>query len=85
MSEEDYIRWAKVLEGLQQAVPESEYHTWFGDGVMVPQSFQEGVLTVGVPNASYMEIVGSKYGALLKELIEGEWGFGIVIRYISKR
>lgn len=85
MAEEDYIRWSKVLEGLQQSIPESEYHTWFGDGVMVPQSFQEGVLTVGVPNASYMEIVGSKYGALLKELIEGEWGSGIVIRYISKR
>ena len=84
LSEADVQKWGRVQLGLQSAMPEEEYHTWFGSGAIRLVSVSEGMMTCEVPTRSYLEIMMAKHGGLLKQCIEKEWGSGCEIHFTTK-
>ena len=85
LSEADVQKWGRVQLGLQSAMTEEEYHTWFGSGAIRLVSVSEGMMTCEVPTRSYLEIMMAKHGGLLKQCIEKEWGSGCEIHFTTKR
>lgn len=85
LPDEDINRWGRVLDGLQETISETEYYTWFAGGALSPLSFKDNILTLEVPNSSYAQIVEEKFGEILGNLIQTEWGIGISIQYSLRK
>lgn len=81
LSDDDINRWGRVLDGLQDAISESDFHTWFAGGALTPVSTDGGVVVFEAPSHSFIEIVNGKFGELLHGLIYKEWGRSTEIRY----
>lgn len=84
LSSEDQTRWGRVLQSLRSAMGDVEYHRWFSGNAMQLLSVSEQLITIGVPSRTYWEMVGQEYGALIKEVIEKEWGSGCEIHFTTK-
>ena len=84
LSTDDKNRWGKVLQSLRSAMGDVEYHRWFSGNAMQLLSVSEQLITIGVPSRTYWEMVGQEYGALIKEVIEKEWGSGCEIHFTTK-
>lgn len=84
LSTDDQNRWGKVLQSLRSAMGDVEYHRWFSGNAMQLVGISGKQITIGVPSRTYWEMVGQEYGALIKEVIEKEWGSGCEIHFTTK-
>ena len=84
LSEADMQKWGRVQLALQNMIGENDYNIWFSDDVFILLSCGNGVISFSVPNKVYLEILNNRYGLLLNELIEKEWGSGCEIHFTTK-
>ena len=85
LPDEDINRWGRVLDGLQAEVAETEYFTWFAGGALSPLSYKDNVLTLEVPNRSFAEIMEGKFGDVLFNLVQLEWGPETKLQYSIRK
>lgn len=84
LSAKDKKKWENILKNMQASIGVTDYQTWFSSGVLVPVSCENGVLLLEVPTRSFLEILNSKFGNMLSELIYAEWGSEVEIKYVVK-
>ena len=84
LSTEDKARWGRVHQSLLASMGDVEYHQWFSGDAMQLVGISEQLITIEVPSRTYWEMVGAKYGELIKAEIAKEWGSGYEIRFITK-
>ena len=82
---EDINRWGRVLDSVQTSISEIDYCTWFAGGALSPLSYKDKVLTLEIPNRSFAEILEEKFGNLLYNLIQLEWGPDTKVRYSIRK
>ena len=81
----DYqARWGRVHQSLLASMGDVEYHQWFSGDAMQLVGISEQLIMIEVPSRTYWEMVGAKYGELIKAEIAKEWGSGYEIRFITK-
>lgn len=84
LSAKDKKKWENILKNMQASIGVTDYQTWFSSGALVPVSCENGVLLLEVPTRSFLEILNSKFGNMLSELIYAEWGSEVEIKYVVK-
>ena len=84
LSADDQVRWGRVHQSLLASMGDLEYHQWFSGDAMQLVGISEQLITIEVPSRTYWEMVGAKYGELIKAEIAKEWGSGYEIRFITK-
>ena len=84
LSADDQVRWGRVHQSLQSSMGDAEYHQWFSGDAMQLVGISEQLITIEVPTRTYWEMVGAKYGELIKAEIAKEWGSGYEIRFTTK-
>jgi len=84
LSTEDTQRWGRVMKGLREQLPEREFNTWFGGGVIRLVAVDGDKLTCLVPSRTYIEDMESNYIGLLAALLKQEWGRGAKLFYNLK-
>ena len=84
LSADDQARWGRVHQSLQASMGDAEYHQWFSGDAMQLVGISEQLITIEVPSRTYWEMVGAKYGELIKAEIVKEWGSGYEIRFTTK-
>ena len=84
LSAEDKARWSRVHQSLLASMGDVEYHQWFSGDAMQLVGISEQLITIEVPSRTYWEMVGAKYGELIKAEIAKEWGSGYEIRFTTK-
>ena len=84
LSVEDTQRWGRVMKGLREQLPEREFNTWFGGGVIRLVAVDGDKLTCLVPSRTYIEDMESNYIGLLAALLKQEWGRGAKLFYNLK-
>ena len=73
MSKDTHILiWSRCLRMIEQIVNERAFETWFKP--IVPESFQNGVLTVSVPSEFFREYLEEYYLDVLKKTLKKEIG-----------
>jgi len=79
-SKADYIGlWDYCLEIIRDNITKEAYNTWFAP--IVPQSYKDGKLTVGVPSRFYIEFLEDKYLDIIKNTIYKVFGEGTTLSY----
>ena len=84
LSADDQVRWGRVHQSLLASMGDLEYHQWFSGDAMQLVGISEQLITIEVPSRTYWEMVGAKYGKLIKAEIAKEWGSGYEIRFTTK-
>ena len=84
LSTEDKARWGRVHQSLLASMGDVEYHQWFSGDAMQLVGISEQLITIEVPSRTYWEMVGAKYGELIKAEIAKEWGSGREVNFRTK-
>ena len=71
--------WGQILSRVHKEVGETRYNLWFKNTVAV--SFDDGVLTVGVPSAFMAEWLETHYLKLLAHAAGAEFGRAMSVRF----
>lgn len=72
MSEEKNRLWDECLRIIKDNVPAEHYESWFAP--VTVQSYAQGVLTLRVPSAFYVEQIEGRFGNLLKLTLKRVFG-----------
>lgn len=64
--------WSLVLEGLSQEINAPSSRVWF-EGT-VPTSFEDCTLTLNVPNSFAVEYIETRFGELIRSLLQEQVG-----------
>ena len=84
LSADDQARWGRVHQSLLSSMGDAEYHQWFSGDAMQLVGISEQLITIEVPSRTYWEMVGAKYGELIKAEIAKEWGSGREVNFRTK-
>lgn len=84
LSADDHARWGRVHQSLLASMGDVEYHQWFSGDAMQLVGISEQLITIEVPSRTYWEMVGAKYGELIKTEIAKEWGSGREVNFRTK-
>src|SRR5258707_977609 len=72
MSSQCEILWNNCLALIERQVSEQSFKTWFAP--IVPQKFENNILTIQVPSQFFYEWLEEHYLSLLREVITKEIG-----------
>ena len=72
--------WQSCLEYLKSKINKQSYETWFKP--ISPVKYEEGMLTLHIPNRYHVEWIESHYGELLKAALSSANYQDVVISYV---
>ncbi len=72
--------WQSVLVQLQSEMPKASYDTWVGS--TRPLSYQNGALTVGVPNAYARDWLESRLASTVSRLLVGALNSNVAVNFV---
>lgn len=72
--------WGSVLSQLQTDLPKASFETWLGEAR--PLSFENGALTVGVPNAYARDWLESRLASTISRLLVGILNSNVVVNFV---
>lgn len=72
--------WQSVLSELQLEMPKASYDTWVGD--TRPLSYENGALTVGVPNAYARDWLESRLASTVSRLLVGILDSNVAVNFV---
>ncbi len=72
--------WQSVLSELQLEMPKASYDTWVGD--TRPLSYENGALTVGVPNAYARDWLESRLASTVSRLLVGILNSNVAVNFV---
>jgi chromosomal replication initiator protein len=72
--------WQSVLLQLQSEMPKASFDTWVGD--TRPLSYQNGALTVGVPNAYARDWLESRLTSTVSRLLVGALNSNVAVNFV---
>ena len=80
MIEKNYVGlWNRCLQMIHDNVPETTFKTWFEP--IVPLSYENKALTIGVPSPFFYEFLEEKFADLLRVTLNKEIGEGTRLMY----
>ena len=71
--------WTKIRASAQAVLPEQTYRTWLSSTESV--SLSDDTLVVSAPTKFAVEWVEDKYGQLLRDIAEREFGTPFLLRF----
>ena len=74
--------WNTVLATMQVQVSRSEFNTWIRLAILL--SIENGIATVGAPNAFVKEGIENRYAGALREVFKMLVGFSIQLRFVIR-
>lgn len=83
LSDIDQKKWERVINELRKLIDASDFQIWFAGDVFRLVSFGEGILSMEAPSHAFIEILSQKFGHILYDLIQREWG-SAELRYFVK-
>ncbi|MFH1184907.1 MAG: chromosomal replication initiator protein DnaA [Chloroflexota bacterium] len=72
--------WASVLSQLQSDMPKASFETWLGEAR--PLSYENGALTVGVPNAYARDWLESRLASTISRLLVGIMSSNVAVNFV---
>jgi chromosomal replication initiator protein len=72
--------WQSVLLQLQSEMPRASFETWVGD--TRPLSYENGALTVGVPNAYARDWLESRLASTVSRLLVGILSSNVAVNFV---
>lgn len=72
--------WDSVLAQLQSDMPKASFETWLSDAR--PVSFENGALTVGVPNAYARDWLESRLSSTISRLLVGILSSNVAVSFV---
>src|SRR5512143_525291 len=72
--------WQSVLLQLQSEMPKASYDTWVGE--TRPVSYENGALTVGVPNAYARDWLESRLASTVSRLLVGIMDSNVAVNFV---
>jgi len=72
--------WDSVLSQLQSDMPKASFETWLGEAR--PLSYENGALTVGVPNAYARDWLESRLASTISRLLVGIMSSNVAVNFV---
>ena len=72
--------WESVLSQLQSDMPKASFETWLGDAR--PLLYENGALTVGVPNAYARDWLESRLASTISRLLVGIMSSNVAVNFV---
>jgi chromosomal replication initiator protein len=72
--------WNSVLMQLQSDMPKASFETWLGEAR--PMSYENGALTVGVPNAYARDWLESRLASTISRLLVGIMSSNVAVNFV---
>jgi chromosomal replication initiator protein len=72
--------WQSVLSQLQSEMPKASFDTWVGD--TRPLTYENGALTVGVPNAYARDWLESRLSSTISRLLVGILNSNVAVNFV---
>jgi chromosomal replication initiator protein len=72
--------WESVLSQLQSDMPKASFETWLGEAR--PLSYENGALTIGVPNAYARDWLESRLASTISRLLVGIMSSNVAVNFV---
>lgn len=72
--------WQSVLSQLQSEMPRASFETWVGD--TRPLNYENGALTIGVPNAYARDWLESRLASTISRLLVGILNSNVAVNFV---
>jgi chromosomal replication initiator protein len=72
--------WESVLSQLQSDMPKASFETWLGEAR--PMTYENGALTIGVPNAYARDWLESRLASTISRLLVGIMSSNVAVNFV---
>ena len=72
--------WEFVLSQLQSDMPKASFETWLGEAR--PLTYENGALTIGVPNAYARDWLESRLASTISRLLVGIMSSNVAVNFV---